>query len=74
MKLFMLIYLGGILVGSIGPLPYDKEECEARAADKMAGGNPEVVTPDGWRLKDIEIKCDYFDGRPMLGTDKPKPL
>ena len=71
MKLWIIIYLAGELVGSVGPLPYGPDECEKRIAEKMAEANHDVVTPGGFTTKDVRLACEYRDARPRLSEGAP---
>lgn len=62
--LYMMIYLAGQLVGTVGPLPYDMDECLYRADKKWHEGKPDVVTPDGLTMRDIKLTCEYHESRP----------
>lgn len=64
MKLWMVIYLAGKIAGSVGPLPYDEDECHRRAVELLAEGKPDVVTPEGYSLKDVRFECLRADRRP----------
>lgn len=71
MTLYSMIYIGGVLVGAIGPLGTTQGWCEQRNAEIMAGGNPDAVT-DGWTLKDIRLACEWHDKRPEISELPPR--
>lgn len=64
MKLFMIIYLGANLAGSIGPLPYGIEECRLRIQQKLR----EIASdPEAQALavkEDLKLRCEYRTGHP----------
>jgi hypothetical protein len=76
----MVILVAGKIEMTIGPLPYDKEECVdravgvshdlSRAAEKYnrvlppIPGNPSSVTI---RISDVSIRCVESQDRPKLG-------
>ena len=64
MKLYMVIYLAGQIVGTVGPLPYDAKLCEQRAAEKMAEADHTVTTPEGFTTKDVRLTCEWHAIRP----------
>ncbi len=75
MKLWMLIVIFGQVTGTVGPLPYDMDECWSRiddmrlnmAADQSEGRTAiidgRMATPD-----DITLTCARIDNRPELGV------
>jgi hypothetical protein len=63
-KLWMVIYLAGQIVGTVGPLPYDEPECVRRVVDKMAGADHSVTTPEGYTIHDVRLVCEWHDERP----------
>ncbi len=64
MKLFIVIYIAGLIGGTIGPLPYDFKECKRRAAEKMAEFDQKVITPEGYRASDVKLICEWHVNRP----------
>lgn len=69
MKLYIVIYLAGLVGGTVGPLPYGFDECQRRAAEKQAEADPSVVTPQGYRASDVKLVCEWHSTRP---GDDPK--
>lgn len=63
MKLYMVIYIAGLIGGTAGPLPYGEDECHARA-DAMLVGTNDVETPQGYSRKDIRFACEWHNRRP----------
>lgn len=61
MKLFMIILLHGKIGGVVGPLPYDLEECERRAAEFQEEQNP--VSP-------LIFKCVESKTRPEIEIEE----
>lgn len=62
-SLFMVWYLSGspAIVG--GPLPYDLEECEIRAAEILS----EILKKNkDAEFLGLELKCEYHVERPNL--------
>lgn len=66
MKLFMIIYLAGNMVGTIGPLPYDMDECLHRAEKLWKSGDHGAVTKQGFTTRDVRFACEYHNERPTL--------
>lgn len=64
MNLFFVIYVAGVLGGTVGPLPYGMEECQRRAAEMWSGFKPGVLTPEGLTRDDVVFKCEFHDQRP----------
>jgi hypothetical protein len=64
MKLYIVIYLAGLIGGTIGPLPYDMEECQRRVAAEMAQVDPTITTPNGFSAKDVRLACEWHEVRP----------
>ena len=66
MQLFMVIYITGLIGGTVGPLPYGFDECEARAAaaTREAAQQVSVVTPSGVTGRDVRLACEYHSVRP----------
>lgn len=76
MNTWIVIYLLGVMASTIGPLPYDKNECARRAAEKQTevaqtfilknlANNPDMVI-EGKRITidDVKIVCVVSDKRP----------
>jgi hypothetical protein len=74
-KLYVLIYLAGKLVGTIGPLPYEMDECLERSSEKMTIINRDTFKRDGSHANDLELRCEYRLTRPVLddGTEGVQP-
>lgn len=72
MKLFMVIYVGGLVGGTIGPLPYDMDECERRMAEISEGKD------DALRKYSVTFACEFHNerpkGDPSLGEAFQPPL
>lgn len=66
MKLFMVIYLAGRIVGTSGPLPYDEDECRHRANELWRGGDHSAVTKEGFTTNDVRFVCERHDDRPQI--------
>lgn len=64
LELYMVIYMAGHVAGTIGPLPYDMEECKHRAEELWAKGHADRVTPDGFTMKDVKFVCEKHTIRP----------
>lgn len=80
MGLWMVVTLAGHLALSIGPLPYDVDECRARAAEKKAemdrayvekdlAHSPQMLI-DGRQITMAEavVSCVLSDKRPAKET------
>lgn len=61
MKLFMILYVANGIGGTWGPLPYDMDECLARAVE----GNAKVKSHEHTKL--WEFSCELRAVRPQLG-------
>ncbi|QIG76187.1 hypothetical protein EVC24_166 [Rhizobium phage RHph_I4] len=79
-KLFLIMYVTGQIGGYAGPLPYDKTECDSRAAslqedaDTVArtglstnGKNEAVSGKDLEMFKTMRFACEFRDIKPELG-------
>lgn len=66
MNLFLVIYIAGLVGGTVGPLPYGVEECRGRAADLWSELKPGVLTPEGFTRDDVAFKCEFHDQRPSI--------
>lgn len=76
MKLFIVIYFGSLIGGSVGPLPYGMEECADRVAQKHATMERQLalgvnaVTGAPFTPEQIETAnslrfvCEWRDGHP----------
>lgn len=65
-KLYILIYLAGKLVGTIGPLPYGMDECHERIAEKMATVNSDEFKRRAARESDLNLRCEFHETRPRI--------
>lgn len=80
MKLFLIIYAGTAIGGSVGPLPYGMDECERRRDDFRA--RQQEVIDTGYSkaeqrpataeemagLKAMRFECEYRPARPAIET------
>lgn len=66
MKLYLVIYMAGLIGGTVGPLPYGIEECHSRASEILAQLDQSVITPQGFTAKDVRLECEFHDTRPLL--------
>jgi len=64
MNLYIVIYIAGLIGGTVGPLPYGLKECQQRAVETLAEVDPNVVTPQGYRGSDVKMVCEWHDVRP----------
>lgn len=81
MNLWIVVYSGFHVAGSVGPLPYDMNECLARAAEKntelqaqvAAGkdreGNP-ISSELAARAAQIKFVCEHHEERPEIQEDQ----
>jgi hypothetical protein len=70
-NLYFVIVMLGMTTGTVGPLPYDKAECESRAAEYAAAWDEkwrEGLNLKGQPLKrsDVQFRCEYHLVRPVL--------
>jgi len=75
MKLWLVVYIMGKVAVSVGPLPYDMDECHVRAAEKVKEFDEgfernadKVWTLDGKTVsrEDVKVECVETDVRPAL--------
>ena len=64
MNLYIVIYIAGLVGGTVEALPYDMEECQHRATAEMAKIDPTITTPDGFSARDVRFVCEWHDVRP----------
>jgi hypothetical protein len=63
-NLWIVIRLKGDIGGTVGPLPYDIDECQRRASELTENADQHVVTPQGYSVKDVSITCEFHEQRP----------
>ena len=80
MKLWFVVYIGSQIGGSVGPLPYDMDECLRRAAEKNAEWQAKLATgkdlygsPVSDMAKAVHFGCVEADGRPTINYREGKP-
>lgn len=68
LELFVVMYLGGLIGGVIGPIPASTtgRECQTLVAEIHASMNYSVITESGWTAKDVRFECEYHVTRPQL--------
>jgi hypothetical protein len=64
MKLFVVIYIAGQIGGTVGPVPYDMDECRVRAAEMYGTIDPATRTPQGITKQDVRFECELHAQRP----------
>lgn len=64
-KLYLIIYMGGLIGGTVGPLPYDEAECKHRAADLAKAYNV-ARGLEGVSGDQFAFKCEWHEQRPAL--------
>lgn len=67
MSLWIVIYIAGAVAETIGPLPYDMDECLKRTAEKSAEIDAQFAqrsTIGGMVRTDIRIECIRSERRP----------
>lgn len=76
MKLWLVVHIFGVVVGSWGPLPYDLDECKRRVAEiradfDVAQREGKSVPFEGVTLypDDVKVKCGFADRRPVEGDE-----
>ena len=63
MKLFMVLYLSDKIVGVVGPLPGDMDECRRRVDDRTA--QSQVDTGDETYVpSEVVGKCEFHNEAP----------
>lgn len=73
MKLYIVIYIAGLIGGTVGPLPYGIAECESRATELNALPRPNVVTPQGYTAADVLFACEWHATRPENDPKTAQP-
>lgn len=73
MNLFVVFYILGVSIASVGPLPYDMVECQKRVLEVTPKVDPNMPVPGGYKLKDLNIICEFHHDRPSI-KDPPKKL
>lgn len=85
-SLYFVIVIFGMTAGTVGPLPYDKSECENRAQefrDHRDANHKDGITVNGREVKrgDVQFRCEYHIVRPVedpglreeaVASDTPK--
>lgn len=64
MKLYIVIYMAGLIGGTVGPLPYDEAECRRRIDALTAQIDPTITTPEGFSSKNVRFACEWHAVRP----------
>lgn len=74
MKLYIVVYIAGLIGGTVGPLPYGPDECARRVAEQHAALNRDLTTPQGFTWRDIRFECEWHavrpDNHPSAGKQK----
>lgn len=65
--LFIVIYIGSLIGGTVGPLPYGKRECARRVVELTRDSDPAELAS-----KNIKFVCERHDVRPEISWE-PKP-
>lgn len=73
MKLYMIIYVAGLIGGTVGPLPYGMDECERRVGGMKDGADRSVISPEGYTADDIHFVCEWHTVRPGNDPRAGKP-
>lgn len=77
MNLFMIVSLYGKIVMSIGPLPYDMQECLVRAEERRQETHERFQSPPiaaqlaPLTEADVRVQCVRAERRPALGLATP---
>lgn len=66
MKLFIVVYLATNLAATIGPVPYDMEECQARVEEEMSIINADQKKKDVADAEKLVMRCEYHEERPKF--------
>lgn len=70
LKLWMVLYLAGVVVGSSGPLPYGMAECERKAAEELRTFDWSLFAEEGFDSDDVRISCEFHAEDPMPRRDR----
>ncbi len=67
MKLFVVVYIFGLVAGSIGPSPLSMKECEKLIASELASCDDSNAPADApFRCSDIKLQCEYLAEHPEI--------
>ncbi len=67
MKLYLVIFIHGLVAGSVGPTPLTLANCEAYAAQRMAACDDSKASADtDFTCADITLKCEYHAKHPEI--------
>jgi hypothetical protein len=72
MSIYLVVYIAGLVGGSIGPLPYDMAECQRRAETYNAEQGTDHVSPQGWSRDDVLFVCERHSKRPEITVAQPR--
>ncbi len=61
MKLYLIVYVAGKVIGFTGPLPYDMAECQRRATIEQRS-----CVNGAFQCADIRYRCEWAQGRPAI--------
>lgn len=61
MKLYIVIYLTGAIIGSVGPLPYDEKECQRRTVSELSTISDAL---SGDAMMGLRMECEWHAVRP----------
>lgn len=61
MKIYLVVYVAGKIIGFTGPVPYTMEDCARRAL-----AQDEACIDGAFRCADIRHKCEYHTEAPRI--------
>lgn len=57
MKLYIVIYILGQVIGQAGPVPFGMDKCERKAIEILEEFKKKPL--DGTKTEDIKVVCEY---------------
>lgn len=64
MYLWLVLYVAGHIIITVGPLPADEAACKAQAAEMVATIDPDWVEEQGTTTGDVRAECEWSTTRP----------
>jgi hypothetical protein len=68
MKLFLIIYFAGKIVGSVGPLNYSMNLCNFYTDLIYENGQRNFITKDKVILHNVDYNCEMRESEPIVGS------
>jgi hypothetical protein len=71
--LWFVVYFGGKVAETIGPLPYSMNTCNYIVSTFYDGGERTYITTGGKMLHDVDFSCEEHLIAPKVGSDDNRP-